>query len=138
MRHHGTYASWQTMKTRCTNPWSPNYPYYGKRGIKYEARWEVYANFLADMGERPENTTLDRVDSTGDYTKDNCRWSSKQTQARNRTNAKLTEAMTQKFRKIHTKSPLPAAELPRQLGETFQIKPDTIYRMLRQNTWKAG
>ena len=40
------------------------------------------------MGERPEETTLDRIESELNYTPDNCRWSDKYTQSRNRSNVR--------------------------------------------------
>lgn len=78
-----TYRSWQNMKQRCNNPKAPNYKWYGGRGVTYDPRWESFENFLADMGLRPEATSLDRVSPDGNYGPDNCRWADSYTQATN-------------------------------------------------------
>ena len=57
-----TYRTWAAMKRRCNNPRAQNYKFYGAKGITYEERWEKFANFLADMGNRPDDTTLGRID----------------------------------------------------------------------------
>lgn len=72
------------MKKRCNNPKNHNYPYYGGRGIRVCERWNDFENFLADMGVRPEGTTLDRKNSNGNYEPDNCRWATKVEQRNNR------------------------------------------------------
>jgi hypothetical protein len=66
--------SWQAMRARCLRPTASNYARYGGRGITIDPRWDVFANFLEDMGERPKGKTLDRIDPDGNYCKDNCRW----------------------------------------------------------------
>ena len=82
-----TYSKWQGMKTRCYNPNSNRFQYYGGKGIKVCDRWlNSFENFLADMGECPEGMTLDRIDNTKDYEPGNCKWSTLTEQSRHRTN----------------------------------------------------
>ena len=80
-----TYNSWLSMKYRCLNPNQKAYRYYGELGITICERWMVFDNFLSDMGERPsKGYTLDREDSYGNYTADNCKWSTWKVQRANR------------------------------------------------------
>lgn len=86
-----TYNSWKGMKQRCENAKDPSYYRYGAKGINVCERWHTFENFLADMGERPEGTTLDRVKTSGNYEPENCRWADMSTQANNRTVSKRYE-----------------------------------------------
>lgn len=79
-----TYESWAAMLTRVRNPNRDDWPRYGGRGIGVCKRWLKFKNFLADMGERPNGTTLDRKNTNGNYCKRNCRWSTPLEQVRNR------------------------------------------------------
>ena len=79
-----TYVSWVGMKHRCRCPTASNYYIYGQRGITYCSEWEDYEKFLADMGERPAGTSLDRIDHNKGYEPGNCRWADATTQANNR------------------------------------------------------
>ena len=78
------HAAWRYALARCYCQGAGNYKYYGGRGITMCERWRNdFAAFLADMGPRPPRTTLDRIDSDGNYEPGNCRWADKRTQQNN-------------------------------------------------------
>ena len=94
------YTAWNNMKARCDNPKAISYKYCGAKGITYDIRWHFFKNFLEDMGKRPKGLTLDRIDGTGNYSKENCRWTDRKTQSLNRNTAIYIEYKGKKER-IH-------------------------------------
>lgn len=81
------YRSWKAMKERCRNVNAPNYHLYGGRGISVCERWlekDGFNNFLADLGERPDGATLDRINNDGNYEPGNVRWATPKEQSNNR------------------------------------------------------
>jgi len=85
------YRDWVSMRQRCNNPNNKKYHRYGGRGIMVDKRWESYTNFLEDMGERPEGKQIDRIDNSGNYTKENCRWATPRENSRNKYDTHIVE-----------------------------------------------
>lgn len=73
------------MKSRCYNPNIPTFHHYGGKGILVCDEWlNDFYRFVDDMGARPNSYTLDRINSSLGYSKENCRWASKLEQCLNR------------------------------------------------------
>lgn len=86
------YHVWASMRQRCNSQNAVVYKYYGGRGIRICDRWlNSFENFYADMGEKPEGMSIERIDNDGDYEPDNCYWSTHFQQSRNmRSNKYIT------------------------------------------------
>lgn len=82
--HRLTRNSWRAMKSRCQDPNSDEYFRYGGSGITVIERWNEFENFLADMGERTDDKlSIERIDGTKGYYKENCKWATKEEQGNN-------------------------------------------------------
>jgi len=87
-----TLASYHNMLTRCYNEKSDRYKNYGGRGITVCERWRSsFEDFLADMGMRPQGTTIGREDNNGNYELGNVRW---ETDMQQRYNKSTTAVVT--------------------------------------------
>jgi len=113
---HPLYQIWQGMKARCLNPSNKHYANYGGRGIKICDKWiNDFNQFVKDMGERPQGYSIDRIDNNGDYTPNNCKWSTKKEQQRNRRITKYVTIENVKY-------------LVCEIAEKYDFKWDTIVK----------
>lgn len=100
------YRVYRQMLDRCYLKTAPNYAWYGGEGVTVCERWRRGTNsltgfqcFIADMGDRPEGLTLDRIDPREPYGPANCRWATWQQQATNKREHYLPEVDLHRLRK---------------------------------------
>jgi hypothetical protein len=87
------YYTWQAMKRRCLKNSESCFDRYGGRGILVCEKWKNnYQAFFEDMGLPPSmDHQIDRVDNDGNYEPSNCRWVTRQENARNKSNNSYLE-----------------------------------------------
>ena len=127
---HGMYGtrahtSWKSMKGRCLNKNYSDYKNYGGRGIKVCKEWLTFENFFEDMGERPENKSLDRIDNNKGYSKENCKWS---TQKEQMNNTRRNHLLTYKGKTQNIK----------QWSEEVEINYSTLCSRISQFEWSIS
>ena len=77
-----TYKSWHSMHQRCQG--KGGHESYPNRNISVCQEWGLFEKFFKDMGERPDGKTLDRIDNSKGYYKENCRWATSKEQHNNK------------------------------------------------------
>jgi hypothetical protein len=75
------YRAFLNAKYRCQNTNDKSYPHYGGRGIRF--LFTSFLQFYAELGPRPKDKTLDRVNNNGHYKPGNVRWATSRQQNNN-------------------------------------------------------
>lgn len=123
-----TYVTWQSMKQRCYNKNHDAYLKYGGRGITVCDRWiskDGFTNFLNDMGVRPDDKTLDRIDNDGNYEPSNCRWATLKQQANNKRNSFNNKTLT------YCGVEYPKREIIKNLSLKYKLNQQDVRRLIR-------
>lgn len=120
-----TYKAWISLRYRCKRV--KKYA-----GISFCKRWEDFNLFLEDMGNPVEGQSLDRIDGSKGYYKENCRWASIEVQNRNRKSVTLDEISVIKARELHK-----SGTSIRSIAKLFGIKQRTMQDAVTGKTWKG-
>ena len=130
------YRSYASLKSRCYNKNNKDYKYYGGRGITVCDRWcDSFLAFFADMGLKPfPKAQIDRINNDGDYTPENCRWTTATENNRNKSCTKLTTLKVKNIRKKYKLSSISQ----RKLGLIYGIGQDHISRIINNKSWIEG
>ncbi len=98
-KERGTYASFRAARDRCNTITNKDYPLYGGRGIKFLIKhWK---DIEQAIGPRPEDHSLDRIDTNKHYTIANIRWATRKQQAQNTRKFKATEDMCTRVQQLY-------------------------------------
>mgnify|MGYP003609392655 CR=1 FL=1 len=123
-----TYNSWRSMVQRCTNP---NHTHYERYKDLLCEDWLDFNNFLQDMGERLEGTSLDRINNDKGYYKENCRWATAEQQVRNRSNSVMNQSIASEILNLYNKG-LRTTEISNLLN----ISKNNVSNVIHKGYWR--
>jgi hypothetical protein len=131
MANSHEYRVWDSMVGRCHRVTHHAFKSYGGRGIFVCNEWRTFEKFYADMGAQPKDMTLERLDNSQGYDKENCVWASVTEQARNRRTTKLD------VEKVATIKRLLGENVTQQkIADMFSVTRGNIGHIAQELTWR--
>jgi hypothetical protein len=132
LSHSQFYNTYYSAKNRCHSDKNVMFYNYGGRGIRF--LWKSFKDFHTDMydsfvdfANRNKNTriSLDRIDNSKGYFKENCRWATYKQQARNSTKNRLIEYDGQ-------------IKCLAEWAETYNIPTATLWARITRYEWSIA
>ena len=123
------YESWTSMRRRVRHA-DPKRKEKCYEGIKIASEWDNFEVFLKDVGTPLKNQSIDRINPSGNYEKNNCRWADSVTQARNRNYCKFNEKKAHKVKLLYEQG-----FSQQQIANKFNCSQVTISKIVRNVTW---
>ena len=125
MTRTSEFNIWSGMRKRTRSKNDKYYPRYGAVGIGMSDEWfDSFEQFYEDMGPRPKGCSVDRIDNSKGYSKENCRWASSNQQNRNKTSNHLLT-----FRGV--------SKCITEWSEQLGIRKDTLRRRICVYGWSV-
>ena len=128
------YARYAGMLARCKPSQANKYPYYAGRGIKVCAEWTAdpaaFMVWAVDNGWA-EGLEIDRKDTNGDYSPENCRFVPHAINSRNRRNARIDQAQANQIR-AELQAGKPVAAVAKALGAPYM----SVWHIANSGTWR--
>jgi hypothetical protein len=126
------YNSWKDMKQRIFNINNKDYRHYGGRGIDIDPNWKYFVNFYNDLGSKPNKEyTLERIDNNKGYWKWNCKWATRNEQARNKNINILTEIDIINIRIMRSNG-----YSIEKIADKYNYSPGSISKIIHNVIWK--
>lgn len=124
------YNIWKGIFTRCYNKNYRLYKDYGGRGIKVCDRWRKFENFRDDMLKTyKDNLSIDRIDNNGNYQPNNCKWSTRYEQNKNKRMHKLSKEKIYKIRIEHKQGKYGIGKV---LAKKYNVTPSVISEIINK------
>lgn len=125
------YGIWTGMRTRVRNPFCSPRNGLAYVGLSIAQEWDEFEKFLQDMGEPPAGHSIDRIDTTKGYSKDNCRWADSTTQSRNRKYVRLNLEAAKVIRYLYASGTFSQ----QRLADVYSVSQVLISSIVRNRAW---
>ena len=133
--HPQLAEAFKHMQKRCYNEKDQDYYNYGARGIKICDEWlkdrNLFCKWSLENGfENNKKLSIDRINSDGDYSPDNCRWTNAIQQGRNTRRNVMTLEDAREIRKMAKDMSIS------HIAFIFNVNPGTVWYIVHNKTWK--